>query len=129
MEAAKVLYPTLVSCSMDKGYHSPRNRAELDRLLDLNVMPKKGKWSKADRARETAPEFAAARRKHPGVESAVNNLNHRGLDRIRTHGVEGFVRTVALGVVAANVHRLGQIVKKQARQSERWHRARRRKAA
>ncbi len=129
MEAAKVLYPTLVSCSMDKGYHSPRNRAELDRLLDLNVMPKKGKWSKADRARETTPEFAAARRKHPGVESAVNNLNHRGLDRIRTHGVEGFVRTVALGVVAANVHRLGQIVKKQARQSERWHRARRRKAA
>ena len=129
MEAAKALYPTIVSCSMDKGYHSPHNRAELDQLLDLNVMPKKGKWSKADRARETAPEFVAARRHHSGIESAINNLNHRGLARIRTHGVEGFVRTVALGVVAANVHRLGQIVKKRAQQYERWHRARRRKAA
>ena len=129
MEDAKALYPTIVSCSMDKGYHCPRNRAELDRLLDLNVLPKKGRWSKADRVRETAPAYAAARRKHPGIESAINNLNHRGLDKIRTHGEEGFVRTVALGVVAANVHRLGQIVKKRARQHERWHGARRRKAA
>ena len=129
MENAKGRYPTIISCSLDKGYHSPRNRAELDKLLDLNVLPKKGRWSKADRARETAPAFAAARRKHPGIESAINNLNHRGLDKVRTHGEEGFVRTVALGVVAANVHRLGQIVKNRAQQHERWHRARRRKAA
>ena len=108
MVNAKGRYPTIISCSLDKGYHSPRNRAELDKLLDLNVLPKKGRWSKADRARETAPAFAAARRKHPGIESAINNLNHRGLDKVRTHGKEGLVRTVALGVVAANVHRLGR---------------------
>jgi hypothetical protein len=128
MEAEKALYPTIVSCSMDKGYHSQRNRTELDRLLDLNVLPKKGRWSKADRERETAPAFVAARRLHPGVESAIKNLNHRGLDQFWTHSEKGFVRTVALGVVVANVHRLGQIVKKQEQQYERWHRARRPKS-
>ncbi|MDE2834739.1 MAG: ISNCY family transposase, partial [Bacteroidota bacterium] len=48
--------------------------------------------------------------------------------RVRTHGVEGFVRTVALGVVAANVHRLGQIVKVQQKRYEAWHLARRKAA-
>jgi len=126
--AALALYPSIVSCSMDKGYHSPGNRVALDDLLELNVLPKKGRKSQAEQARESAPEFAAARRKHPRIESAINNLNHRGLDRIRTHGEEGFVRTVALGVVAANVHRLGQIIKKQRRQYDRWHKARQKAA-
>jgi len=57
----------MVSCSMDKGYHSPRNRAALDGMLELNVLPKKGRKSQAEQAREPAPEFAAARRKHPGM--------------------------------------------------------------
>ena len=39
---------------MDKGYHSPRNRKALDGLLELNVLPKKGKKSKADRVRRSA---------------------------------------------------------------------------
>ena len=128
IQAAQALYPSIVSCSMDKGYHSPGNRVALDGLLELNVLPKKGRKSQAEQARESAPAFAAARRKHPGIESAINNLNHRGLDRIRTHGEEGFVRTVALGIVAANVHRLGQIIKKQRRQYDRWHKARRKAA-
>ena len=115
MEEAKALYSTTVSYSMDKGYHLSHSRRELDSPLELNVLPKKGRWSDADRERETAPEFVAARRRHPGIESAINNLNHRGSDHISTHGEEEFVRTVALGVLAANVHRLEQIVKKQKR--------------
>jgi len=63
----QVLYPSMVSCSMDKGYHSPRNRAALDGMLELNVLPKKGRKSQAEQARESAPAFAAARRKHPGM--------------------------------------------------------------
>ena len=38
------------------------------------------------------------RRQHPAVESAINSLEHRGLDRVRTHGTEGFARMVALSV-------------------------------
>ena len=125
VEQAQRRYPTLDLMSTDRGYWSPRNRAKLDQMLKVNALPKKGGKSKADRARESAPDIAEARRQHPAIESAINNLNHRGLRRVRTHDAEGFVRTVALGVVAANVHRLGQIVKAQRRQYEAWHQARR----
>ena len=36
----------------------------------------------AEREREEAQAFAEARRQHPAVESAINNLEHRGLDRV-----------------------------------------------
>ena len=71
LEKAKERYPQIASCSMDKGYHSPANRQKLDILLDLNVMPKKGRLSRKDRQREQAPDFAEARRQHPAVESAT----------------------------------------------------------
>ena len=121
---AKRYYPWLTSCSMDKGYYTPTNRAALDQLLPLNVMPKKGRLREADRARETDPAFVKARQQHPAVESAINNLNHRGLDRVRTHGKEGFDRTVGQAVVAANVHRIGKILKQQDEGRHRWHEAR-----
>ena len=95
-------------------------------MLDLSVMPKKGGLT--HRHREQAVGFAEARRQHPGVESAINNLNQRGLSLIRTHGEEGFVRTVALVVVAANVHRLGLLLKQKEKRRRRWHQARSRAA-
>ena len=79
----------------------------------------------ASRERERAEEFVAARRQHPAIESAINNLEHRGLNRVRTHGKEGFARSVALSVVATNVHRLGLIL----RQRETERRVRQRLAA
>ena len=101
VEKARRLYPTSDSMSTDRGYWSSRNRAKLDKILAVSALPKNGGKSKADRARESAPDFAEARRQHPAIESAIHNLNHRGLKRVRTHGMEGFVRTVALGVVGA----------------------------
>ncbi|MCY4673955.1 MAG: ISNCY family transposase, partial [Bacteroidetes bacterium] len=68
------------------------------------------------------------RRQHPAVESAINNLNQRGLDLVRTHGKEGFGRTVALSVVAANMHRLGFQLKRKEERLRRWHQARKRAA-
>ncbi len=128
LKRAKERYPAMASCSMDKGYYSSSNRQELDQLLELNVMPKKGARNQQDRQREQAPAFAEARRQHPAVESAINNLNQRGLSLIRTHGEEGFVRTVALVVVAANVHRLGLLLKEKEKRRRRWHQARSRAA-
>ena len=60
------------------------------------------------------------RRQHPAVESAINNLEHRGLDRVRSKGPKGFARTVALAVVALNVHRLGRVLRQQAREQHRF---------
>lgn len=122
---AREKYPDLKLCSFDKGFHSPENRRRLDELLEDNVLPRKGPWTRADRVRETGAVFRAARQQHPAIESAIHNLEHRGLDRVRSHGVEGFERTVALSVLACNVHRIGRMIRDRAREAER----RRRRAA
>ena len=119
VEITKELFPDFCAVSFDRGFHSPANRARLDELLDDNVLPKKGYLSKADQDREQGEIFAAMRRQHPAVESAINNLEHRGLDRVRSKGREGFARTVALAVVALNVHRLGRVLRQQAREQHR----------
>ena len=128
LREAQARYPSLTSCSMDRGYSSELNLNALAQSLDLVIMPKKGRLSQVDKERESAPDFVAGRRQHPAVESAINNLNQRGLDLVRTHGKEGFGRTVALSVVAANVHRLGLQLKRQEERRRRWHQARKRAA-
>ena len=58
-------------------------------------------------------------RQRSTVESAINNLEHRGIDRVRLKGRVGFARTVALYAVALNVHRLGRLLRQQAREQHR----------
>ena len=117
VRACQQAYPELRSCSFDKGFHSPANRAALDGLLELNALPRKGRLSGKDKEREGAEEFAQARQQHPAVESAINNLERRGLDRVRTHGKAGFERTVALAVTAANLHRIGLLLQRRERKA------------
>ena len=124
LKEAKQRYPTLASCSTDRGFYTPENRETLDNLLDLNAMPRKGRHRKADRERETHPDFVEARRQHPAIESAINNLNHRGMSLVRTHGKVGFESTLALAVVATNVHRLGLVLKQKEKRRRKWLQAR-----
>ena len=112
VQEAQALYPELRACSFDRGFHSRDNRVRLDALLDVNALPGRGYLSRADREREEEESFVAARRAHPAIESAINGLEHRGLDRVRSHGADGFARTVALSVLAANLHRIGLILQK-----------------
>ena len=103
-------FPELRAISYDQGFHSPANRQALEAEVDLVAMRKKGRLSAADREREAAPEFVAARRQHSAVESAINGLEHFGLDLCPDHWIDGFKRYVALAVVARNLHRLGVVV-------------------
>ena len=67
----------------------------------------------------------SARRAHPAIESAINGLEHRGLDRldrVRIHGANAFARTVALSVLAANLHRIGSLLQKRERKRQRRRR-------
>ena len=120
----QALHRDLRVCSFDRGFHSPGNRGQLDAMLDLNALPRKGRLSVAEREREQAQAFAEARRQHPAVESAINNLEHRGLDRVRSHGADGFAHTVALSILAANLHRIGLLVRRRMREAERRRRRR-----
>ena len=118
VEEAQRLYPELRACSFDRGFHNRANRVRLDALLDVNALPGSGHLSKANREREAEESFVAARRAHPAIESAINGLEHRGLDRVRSHGADGFARTVALSVLAANLHRIGLLLQKRERKRQ-----------
>ena len=110
VKAAQARFPTLGQCSFDKGFYTADNREQLQNLLDNVVLPKKGKWSKKDRAIETEEAFVEARRQHPAVESAINALEVHGLDRCLDHGIDGFKRYVALAIVGRNIQKLGTLL-------------------
>ncbi len=109
--------PCVSTVSMDKGFHSVANQAELKAMLDRVVLPRKGKLSQVNKAIESDPEFVRLRHQHSAVESAINALEAHGLDICPDHGIDGFKRYVALAVVARNMQRLGAIL--QQREVER----------
>ncbi len=111
----QVNFPSLNSCSYDKGFHSPANQANLPNHLDQVVLPKKGKICSEEKIRTATPEYKKVRRQHSAVESAINALEQHGLDRCPDHGVDGFKRYVALSVLARNLQRIGSILTENER--------------
>ncbi len=115
IDAVQAAFPEFNACSFDRGFHSLKNRKALDARLALNALPKKGKLSLAERARERAPAFKAARRQHPAVESCLANFGLRGGALVREKSPENFALMVSLSVLAVNMHRLGCLVRAQER--------------
>jgi len=113
VKEAKKRFTHLNGCSFDKGYYSPDNRTELNKLLDSVTLPKKGKLSAADKEIEYSEEFIRERKKHPAIESAINALENHGLDTCPDHGKDGFERYVALAVTARNIQILGTIIQEK----------------
>lgn len=116
VESTQVNYPQLKSCSFDKGFHSVSNQEKLGTLLDELTLPKKGKWSEADRKRESTDTFIAARKQHPAVESAINALEVHGLDRCPDHGINGFKCYVAWSIVGRNLIKIGAVLQQNERE-------------
>jgi hypothetical protein len=101
----------------------------LAEVIDFPVLPKKGKCSAAERAREGDPRVIQLRRKHAAGESAINPLEVHGLDRCRDHGIDGFKRYVALAVMARNIQRIGALLLAQEAEEARRERERQRRCA
>ena len=64
--------PQLRALSLDKGFWSPAVYEELSRTLTLVAVPKKGKRTVDEQAREQACAFVDARYQHAAIESAIN---------------------------------------------------------
>ena len=124
VKQSKSTYPSLTSCSFDRGFHSSENQRELKKYLDVVALKRKGKLSQKVREIEATDKFKKARDKHSAVESAINALEVHGLDKCRDHGIDGFKRYVGLAVLTRNIHRIGAILhqrvqKKLAREKNR----------
>ncbi|MFQ5604351.1 MAG: hypothetical protein ACE5HS_13870 [bacterium] len=79
-------------------------------------MPKKGRLNKEEYEREHAKEFKALRNAHAAVESDINSLEHHGLNRCPDKGLTNFKKYAAFGILAYNLHRLGNVLIEQERE-------------
>jgi transposase, IS5 family len=71
------------------------------------VLPKKGKCNKKELEEESQAEFKKLRNKHSAVESNINELTYRGLNKCPDKGEAHFDRYLILGVIAYNLHKTG----------------------
>jgi hypothetical protein len=111
-------FPMIKSCSFDKGFWSLDNKKELESILDVAALPKKGRFSKNDRERQNSLEFIEAQRGHSAVESAINAHENHGLDKCPDKGIRGFKRYVSLAVLARNLQHLGALLIKKEKLSQ-----------
>jgi hypothetical protein len=118
VQETKQRFPQLSSCSFDQGFHSPSNQRELSDLLETVILPKKGRLSKTDQARQQAVVFIEGRCQHAAVESAIHALEVHGLDRCPDYELPAFKRYVALAIVARNLRNLGRYLQQQEQDIE-----------
>ena len=108
----------VASLSFDKGFSRTEDRQLLELYIPEVIMPKRGKRNSQEQAREHQPRFVALRRQHSAIESDINCLEHHGLDRCPDKGLPGFKRYVGFGVLAYNLHKIGQRLLERRRCAE-----------
>lgn len=106
--AKRILLQFMVdSWSFDKGYWHKDNKELLSEKVNQLVLPKKGKRTKEEAIEEKTRLFKKLRNKHSAVESNINELEHRGLDRCPDRGYAHFKRYIGLAVGAYNLRKIG----------------------
>lgn len=106
----------VASWSFDKGFWHKNNKILLSEKVETLVLPKKGKCNKTESEEEHRPIFKKLRHKHSAVESNINELEHRGLNRCPDKGYKNFKRYIGLAVCAYNLRKIGEHLIKAQRQ-------------
>ena len=115
VDQVKATYELINSWSVDKGFSSKENKALINVVYpDINlIMSKKGKRNKDETAQETDKKFVKLRHKHNAIESNINELEHRGLNRCMDRSKVAFNKYVGLAVIAYNLHKIGRKLSKE----------------
>ena len=129
VKEAQSKYPDFKACSFDKGFDSADNQIKLKAILDTVTMPRKGKLSQERYAEEYTQEFIKTRHQHSAVESAINCLEHHGLDKCMDKGIDGFKRYIAMPIVGKNIQRIGVILRSKEKAKEQRRKRKQLKAA
>jgi len=104
------------SWSYDKGFYTKENKELAGLFIENLIMPKKGKLNKTEREEEEKPAFKKLRGKHNAIESNINELESKGLDKCPDKGFKNFKRYIMLGVCSYNLHRIGAELLRQEKQ-------------
>jgi len=95
------------SWSFDKAYWGKENKQLLQLEVLKVIMPKLGKRNKQEEAEETSRPFRRLKNQHSAIESNINELENRGLDRCPDRGYPHFKNYIGLGVCAYNLKKMG----------------------
>jgi transposase, IS5 family len=102
------------SWSFDKGYWNKETKELLQLEVENVVMPKLGKRNKAEEVEEHSKTYKGLKNNHSAIESNINELEHRGLDRCPDRGYKHFKRYIGIAVCSYNLKKMGkQILKDQ----------------
>lgn len=86
------------------------------------MIPKKGKLSEKDKERQSTKEWKKLANKHSSIESNINCLEQHGLNRCPDKGSRGYRRYAGLGVLAYNLHKIGNRILEILRETEKTER-------
>lgn len=116
--------------SFDRGFHSPENQRELAKVVSHPCLPATGSRQAQRQQQQATVEFRRARKRHPGVESAIGALQAgNGLKRCRDRSEIGFERYVGLAILGRNLHVLGKLLIRREDAECQAAQSRRRRAA
>ncbi len=96
------------SWSFDKGYWRKDNKEILKLEVEKVIMPKLGKKTKNEEAEESSRSFKKFKCQHSAIESNINELEHRGLNRCPDRGIVHYNSYIALGICAYNLKKIGK---------------------
>lgn len=105
--------------SFDKGFWNKDNKELLQTQVEKVIMPKLGKRNQAEEEEEKSRGFKKYKNLHSAIESNINELEHRGLDRCPDRGILNYKRYIALGVCAYNLKKIGKYILDKKREEER----------
>jgi hypothetical protein len=112
--------------TLDRGFHSPENQAQLSELVTHLCLPKPGAKQSAAQLAAADDEFMAGVQNHPGVESAIGALQSgNALKRCRDHSEIGCERYLQLAILGRNLHTLGRMLMAQDKETPSDHHRRR----
>jgi len=107
------------SWSFDKGFWKKENKELLQLEVPNVIMPKLGRLSSSEKEEEAGKSYKRLKNKHSAIESNINELENRGLDRCPDRGIHHFIKYISLGICAYNLKKMGrQILKNQKAELE-----------
>jgi len=107
----------VASWSFDKGFWRKENKEILQLEVPKVIIPKLGRRNKTEEAEEHSRPFKKLKNKHSAIESNINELEHRGLDRCPDRGYSHFKKYIELGVSAYNLKKMGRQILKMEREA------------
>ena len=101
-------YKNIDSMSFDKGHWNKLNKELLELYIPNVILPKLGKLTIQEEENESSSTFKRLKNKHSAIESNINELEHRGLNRCPDRSYLHFKTYIAMGICAYNLKKIGK---------------------